>query len=189
MAPVTPTSEPTQATAGSSWIWTVASTTYPVSEGWTLSYVIAGVRTLAWSAGYVASSGETRTVTIPTTATAPLLPGRYEVTRVWTGSGAYSGQRFDEALPPLVVAGDPAAASPGSQVTFAEANLAHVERAITARLCGDQPEEYEIGGRSVTRMSLPELKKTRATLQAELWRLRNPGKSGRTVYVQPTVAW
>jgi hypothetical protein len=175
MAPIIPLVEPTLATSGSTWKWTTASAAYPVSEGWALSYVIAGVRSLVWSTGYVANDGTTHTITIPPAATLPLLTGRYEITRVWTGSGTYSGVRYTEALPALTVLPDPATVQDGDRVTFAETNLAAVEAALTARLAGDQPEEYSIGGRSVKKISIPELRSMRTALQAELWKARNPG--------------
>ena len=137
MAPITPTIEPTTATSGSTWTWTAYSSDYPVSEGWALSYVITGVRSLVWSTGYVTNNGTTHTVVIPPAATLPLTAGRYEVTRIWTGSSTYAGIRYDEALPPLTVVADPVTAADGSRVTFAETNLAAVEAAITARLAGD----------------------------------------------------
>lgn len=186
MAPVTPVGEPLSITAGSTATWTVSSATYPVAEGWALSYAFNGASTLSWSSGYVSNDGSTHTVTLPPAATLPLSPGRYEVTRIWTGSGSYAGQRFDEALPPLTIVADPATQRPGSRLAFAEKNLAAVEAAITARLCGDQPEEYEIGGRSVTKIPIAELRKIRSELAAEVFRLRNPGTM-RSTYVRFTV--
>lgn len=175
MAPIVPTSEPIAATAGATWTWTTSSSTYPVSEGWALSYVFAGASTLPWSTGYVTDDGATHTVTIPATVTALLSAGRYEVTRKWTGSATYADRIDLEALAPLAVAVNPLLVAPGDRVTFAEANLAAVEAAITARLAGDQPEEYAIGGRSVRKIDLKELRAMRTSLQSELWKARNPG--------------
>jgi hypothetical protein len=184
MAPITATIEPTTATAGSTWIWTVESPTYPVSEGWALSYAILGGSKLLWSASYVANDGTTHTVTIPATITAAFTAGRYEVTRIWTGSSTYAGRVEFEACEPLNVAANPSLAAPGDRVAFAEANLAAVEAAITARLAGDQPEEYAIGGRSVTKMKIGELIAIRGKLSSELWKLRNPGVGNRTLAVR-----
>lgn len=174
MAPLLPRIEPTTVTAGSTWTWLLSSGTYPVSEGWTLSYAINGVSRLTWSAAYLAADGET--VTIPATATASIEAGTYELTRIWTGSGTYSGRRDTEACPALQVLHDPATVVAGDRVAFAEANLAAVEAAITARVSGDEPQEYTIGNRSVVKMPLNELLALRAKLRAELWALRNPGQ-------------
>lgn len=178
------TTPPTTATAGDTWQWTASSPDFPVSEGWTLSYVIAGVSVLTWDASWVTDDGTEYTVEVPSTATAVLSPGRYEVTRVWTGTSTYAGQRFTETEAPLTVLADPGAVAPGDRVAFAETNLAAVQAAITARLAGDQPEEYTIGNRSVKRMSLAELYAMRTKLQDELRALRAPATPRRTIAVR-----
>lgn len=174
------------AIAGSTWTWTVSSAAYPISEGWVLSYRMAGSAVLAWSTSWISNDGTTHTVAIPYTTTAGLTPGRYEFSRVWVGAGTYSGQRFLEALDPLTVQADPTSAAPGERVAFAEAALAAVEAALTARFAGDEPEEYTIGNRSVRKMSLVDLQRTRAQLQTELWRLKNPGVGYRSLAVRFT---
>lgn len=174
MAPILPRVEPTTVTAGSTWTWLLSSGTYPVSEGWTLSYALNGVSRLTWSSAWLAADGET--VTIPATTTATIAAGTYELTRIWTGSGTYAGRRDTEACPALQVLPDPATVVAGERVSFVEANLQAVEAAITARVAGDQPQEYTIGNRSVVKMTLGELLALRAKLRAELWALRNPGQ-------------
>lgn len=187
MAPILATTEPTTATAGATWTWSVSSSTYTAAEGWALSYAILGTSKLSWDAGYVTTSSETRTVVIPATATAVFAAGRYEVTRIWTGSGTYAGRVDLEPCDPLTVAANPTLAAPGDRISFAEANLAAVEKAITARLAGDQPEEYTIGGRSVRKIDLKQLQAMRGSLSAELWRLRNPGRAFRSTAVRFSV--
>lgn len=189
MAPVIPTGEPTTITAGSTVKWAVVSGTYPASEGWALSYAVNGASTLLWSAGYVTDDGTTYTVTLPASATATLVAGVHELTRIWTGSGSYAGEVYREALPPVTVVADPSTQGPGDRLAFAEQNLAYVEAAITARLKGDVPQEYQIGGRSVTKMSLADLRSMRRDLRAEVWQLRNPGQAFRSTYVRFTVPW
>ncbi len=186
MAKVVPTVEPVQATAGSTWTWKHASAEFPVSEGWTLSYAIAGKSTLAWSASYISNDGTTHTVAIPASATASIEAGRYEITRIWTGSGSYSGQRFTEDLPPLTVLTDPGTVAPEDRLGFAEKNLAAVEAALSARYAGDEPEEYQIGNRSVRKMSLLDLKRTRAELHAEIRALRGERRSLHVRFLRPS---
>ena len=181
MAPILATIEPTTATAGATWTWSTSSSTYSVADGWTLSYAVLGAGKLTWDAAWVTESGETRTIVIPPASTAKLSAGRYEVTRIWTGSGTYAGRVDFEPCDPLTVAPDPTTAAPGDRVAFAEANLAAVEAAITARLKGDEPEEYTIGGRSVRKIDLKQLQAMRGALSAELWRLRNPGRAFRSM--------
>lgn len=187
MALILATIEPTTATAGATWTWSVSSSTYAAADGWALSYAILGTSKLLWDDAYVATSGETRTVTIPTTATAPFAAGRYEVTRIWTGSGTYANRVDFEPCDPLTVAANPTTAAPGDRVAFAEANLAAVEAAIAKRLKNDEPEEYTIGGRSVRKIDLKQLYAMRGSLSAELWRLRNPGRAFRSMGVRFSV--
>ena len=187
MAPILPTIEPTEATAGSTWTWKILSSSYPVAEGWVLSYAVAGLSTLVWSAAWLAADGQT--VTIPAASTS-LDPGRYEITRIWTGAGPYAGQKYTEALPTLAVAPNPSFAAPGDRVRFAEKALAYVEAALLGRYADDMPLEYTIGGRmggrSVRKMDLAELKRARIELQAELRKLS--GRTRRTVRIRFTEA-
>lgn len=181
MAPVTPAIEPTVATAGATWTWTLQDPNYPISEGWALSYAINGAGTLTWSGSWVTDDGATFTVAVPAASTAGLPAGRYEVTRIWAGSGTYSGRVDLVGLPSLVVEANPTTAQPGDRIAFAESNLEAVECAIAARLKGDQPEEYSIGGRSVVKMKLIDLYRVRRSLQDELWKLRHPGQTRQRV--------
>lgn len=180
------TEPPIEAVAGDTWQWTVTPSTYTVALGFTLAYRLAGASTLAWDARYVTTSGDTHTVTIPASATALLTPGRYELTALYTGSGAYAGQRFSEACPPVTVRPDPTQQAPGDRLAFAERNLAAVEAALTARLAGDQPEEYTIGNRSVRRMTTTELMRLREQLKAEVRSLRRPTMPRQTIGVRFT---
>jgi hypothetical protein len=184
MAPPVPTTEPTQATAGSTMTWRHASGTYPVSEGWTLSYSLNGVSKLTWSAGWVAADGQT--VTIPAASTAVLKAGRYEFTRIFTGSGLFAGQRYTETLPSLSITADPATQAPGAAVATAETNLVAVEAAIARRVAGDEPVEYTIGGRSVTKMSMKELMQLRAMFLAEIRRLSGRARTRVVRFTQPS---
>jgi len=174
MAPITPTIEPSSVTAGATWRWDMSSSTYP-SDTYTLSYAIRGRDALVWSAAWAVDTDGVWAVTIPAATTALITAGAYEITRVWTNGAVV----YLEQLPTLTVAPNPLTAAPGDRVAFAEANLAAVEKAITARLAGDQPEEYMIGGRSVKRMTLLDLKKTRRELQDEVFRLRSGGQTRR----------
>lgn len=166
----------------------MSSADYPISEGWTPSYAIKGASDLVWSSGWVTNNGSFHTVVIPASSTAVLTEGRYEFTRIWTGSGTYSGYRYTDILDPLVVVPNPATATAGDRVSFAETNLAAVQAAITARLAGDEPEEYAIGGRSVRKMTIDQLQRLRAALQTEVWRERNPTAANPKSYVRFTAA-
>lgn len=176
MAPVVPTIEPTDVTAGSTWTWKMSSGIYPISEGWTLSYAIRGLAALAWSTSWISNDGSSFTIVIPPASTLPLKEGSYEFTRIWAGSGSYAGQTFYEQLPTLTVQADPVTAIAGARVPMVEQAYTAVKAAYYARLAGDEPEEYTIGGRSVRKMSISDLWKQLCILASRVTRLRNGGE-------------
>lgn len=178
MAPTVPSREPTATVAGMTWSWTLASSTYPPSEGWTLSYSIVGPSVLGWDPVWVSTvpSGD-YAVTIPATATTGLLPGQYRVMRIWS-RGA---ERYAEHVPRLLVTADPTAPVDSAQ-SADERALAAVQAAIAARLAGDEPEEYTIGSHSVRRLSLQTLTQLEQRLRAAVWRART-GQAGPPYYV------
>lgn len=186
MAPTIPCAEPTRLVAGDTWQWTRSFPDYPISEGWALRYAVNGVDVLDWDEAWVADDGSVFTVTIPAAAT-DLASGRYELTAVVVGSGAYAGQRHVAARSTLVVDPNPDSQEGGDRQAWCEKMLAIVE----SLLLGQVPagiQAYSLpGGRSVQLMEPAELRTWRRSLRTELYRLRNPGRGlpgERTVFTQ-----
>jgi hypothetical protein len=83
---------------------------------------------------------------------------------------------------------DLATAPAGATQSFAEQMLAAIEAELAARIVADV-ENYSIqasslgGGRSVTKIPMVELQKMRGRYASMVWRQKNPGKIGASVYV------
>lgn len=138
-----------------------------MAEGFSLSYAVLGASKLTWDATWVSSSVSTHTVTIPATATADLAAGRYEITRIWTGSSGTAGQVYTAKLSPLTVEANPATAGAGDRQTWEEKTLAVVEAVLSGRVT-DDIAMYQIGGRTVSKLPLQELVALRSSLRAAL---------------------
>lgn len=167
MAPTVPSYEPSEATAGDTWRWQITDTTYPTSEGYTLSYAINGASRLAWDSGYRSTTSNTHTITIPATATADLTAGTYELSRIWTGSGGSAGLVFTVRLGNLTVLANPATAGAGDRQSWEEKTLTVVEAVLSGRVT-DDIVMYQIGGRTVSKLPLQELLALRSSLRAAL---------------------
>ncbi len=156
MAPVLSSVEPVDAVAGDTWSWTHQSTTYPVSEGWVLSYSIRGFSSLAWSPAYVTNDGQQWTVTIPATVTAAIVAGAYVVERHYTLAGA----RYTTQLPVLDVTPDAATAVAGALQSF-NAKMFAALRSLLYPADGviSDVQSYQIHNRAITKMSRLELQK------------------------------
>lgn len=176
MAPTIPTIEPERVAAGDTWVWKYSDPDFPLTEGWALSYALAGAAVLAWTAGWGSASGNVTTVTIPAATTTDLTAGSYEFTRIWTGSGTYAGRVHTVALPRLTILANPQTRAAGDGQTHAERTLAVLEAALEGRLT-DDIEQYQIGGRAVSKIPVRELVALRATYRLEVWRQRHPGQA------------
>lgn len=192
MAPKTPTGVPTSAlAAGDTWKWRVADLAdYPNAEGWTLKYEAAGLGRYslpglgATTVTYVTSGDDAGywVVTVPTTATAGLIPGRYRLIGRMVGSGTYAGLEYPVSDDVLVIQADPRVAADQQYQTFAEKMLALIEAELLARTTGtgSSHESYQIEGRAITKISLTDLTGLRGKYAA-LVKQERTGTLGRQV--------
>lgn len=154
---------------------------YAPADGWTLTLYLAGENTA--SAQATEESGAYR-VTLTASETSQLEPGSYRwVERLSDGAGVV----HDLASGTVIVLPNIGAAASGDLQTWAEKTLPIVEAAIAGRLPSGM-ESYQIAGRAVSKIPIRELVALRGQLQAEVNRIRNRGKIGRThkVYFPPT---
>lgn len=158
-----PTAPPTAAIAGDTWAWTDTSTIYPASEGWVLSYVLAGPNVLEWDPAWATVSGGTTTIDIPGTATRALAAGTYRLTAIYT----LGATRYSVRCGAVTVAADPASLAAGDTVSWAERTLAVIEAFLGGHLEGGV-QYYMIGTRQVGAIPLEDLWKIRRNLQAEV---------------------
>lgn len=181
MAPVVPTTEPTAARAGETWLWDIDYADYPRSEGWVLTYEVRGVARITLGAGLTTAYGEGWHVIVPATTTTDYPAGSYEFTAVLTGSGTYAGRVQYVPLERLVILPNLITAAAGDRLTWAERVLVDVEAALAARAKGDNPEFYAVDGTSVKSMSTADLNAWRLKLTQEIASLRAPQQFGRQI--------
>lgn len=176
MTPTTPTTEPTQVTAGTNWAWDITDADYPPSDGWTLSYAIRGA---------------TAADKLDVEATPDADEAVYQV-RVAAASSAISaglyhwakfvedvdGNRYERGRGTLRVLPDFGAAD--TYQTHEQTVLAVLDAAIEGRLTSDM-EQFSIRGRSVTRIPIAELKKLRGEYRVLVRRQMTGGKVVRAV--------
>jgi hypothetical protein len=176
MAPVLITGVPSEIVAGDTLTFYVPTYgDFPISEGWTPSYSFVGAGVLQTTAGEITSDGSKWTVLVPATRTITLdsKEGSYEWHLFFTGSGAYSGQRFEAASGRITVSPDPTNAQDGDFQEQCEKDLAALE-AVAAGQITDTIKAYTIRGRQVVLWDKSEIRAEIGRLKREVWKLRNP---------------
>jgi hypothetical protein len=177
MAPVTPSTEPTDVVAGDTWTWTHANGDYPISEGWVLSYSIRGASAPVWDTSWVTDDGSIWTVVIPAASTASVTAGSYTFERHYTGSGTYAGRRYSVQLPRLDVEANAETAAAGALQTFEEKMLAALKSLLypSSGTVSDV-ESYQIHGRAITKMKRLELQRWYDDYAQRVARQQNAGR-------------
>ncbi len=147
---------------------------FPIETLWSLSYSIRGASALTWSPSWVTTDGRQWTVTIPSTATAPLAAGTYAVQRHYTRSGA----RYTNSLPALEVKPNAATAAAGALQSFNEKMLAALASLLyPASGVISDVESYQIQSRAITKMNRLELQKWYDIYAARVRREKNGGRN------------
>jgi len=180
MAPTVPTGPPSTATAGDYWQWKDKDEfDHPQSEGWALKYELVGVETLSIVPVFQSSGDyEDYWLTTVSLTDSDVGAGRYRLIGRFVGSGDYASQEYTVYNEVLNVLANPRTASDTDYQTEAEKNLALIDTIIAARLAGDVPESYSVGGRSVQKMSMQELRTFRGQIVAQVEKERS-GHMGR----------
>ncbi len=160
--------------AGDTWSWVVSDLvdTYPASDGWVLSYVlISGTEKITFSA---LDNGDKFQVLVPAATTASYVDGKYG----WAAFVLKDGDRFGVGSGNMEVLPDLVAATNADTRSHASKTLEAIEAVIQKRASKDQ-NSYEIDGRKLERMSLPDLLTFRKTYRREVYLedLKNKGKS------------
>lgn len=126
----------------------------------------------------VDESGSYR-ITLAASDTAQLEAGRYQ----WIERLSKAGEVHDFASGVVIVDPDVGVAAAGELQSWEEKTLPIVELAIAGRLPSGM-ENYQVFGRAIGKIPIKDLLSIRASLQADVNRLRNPGRIGRSVKVQ-----
>lgn len=161
MAASIPTTEPAVIVAGDTAKWTKSLADYPASDSWTLSYTLVNATNrYIFSA---TASGSDFAVTVAAGTTTTFVAGLYD----WRAQVAKAGEVFTVGSGQFTVQNSFASVTDGrssarkslDQVVAYMANSANLEAA-----------EYEIAGRRLKRLSIPELIQLKSHLSAEVQR-------------------
>ena len=175
--------EPEKTTAGVTWTWKKTLTDYPASE-WSLVYYLrSNGRTLTSFSG--TADGDTFSVTVAAATTAAYAAGTYDFIG-WVTKGTEKFEVFNSTLEVLPNPTNSSAYDPRSH---SQKVLDLIEAAMEGR-AETGIESYSIGGRSINKFPLQELRKlyekyaddVRREKQAE--RLLNGRRSGKQIGIR-----
>lgn len=180
--PVIPTLWPQYITAGASFKVDRSWTNYG-TNGWQLSLIFAGANVKSFSTTPQITAdpdGETWHIILAPADTQPLNPSGgaglpYTVVERLTGT---DGEVYDVSVQKLMVSPNIANAVAGDYQTNEEKLLTQLQATLLARATGGLIENYSVAGRSVSKVSTPELRKMIGSLKWLVYRQRNPGRIG-----------
>ena len=161
MAAITPTTEPTTLLAGDTAKWLKTVTDYPASEGWALSYtLVSATARITFTA---TTAVDDYLVSVPAATTAAWAAGSYE----WRAQVSKSGEVFTVSTGTITV--QPVFSSAIDSRSHARKALANIEAYLenSANLTASM---YEIAGRKLQRINLPELLALRDKYKGEVAR-------------------
>ena len=175
--------EPEKLTAGVTWKWKKTISDYPASE-WTLTYYLrkSGATATSFSAS---ADGDTHLVTVTAATTAGYAAGVYDIIGVVV-KAAEKYVVYDGIIEVLT---NPATAGAYDPRTHARQVLDLIEAAMLGRIPNGM-ESYTIGGRSVNKIPLNQLRelyekyKQDVVMEEQAERLANGRRSGKNVGVR-----
>ncbi len=151
-----PLAVPSKLAAGSTWRWERRLPSHPASDGWSLTYHFRGPGKIDVAA---TPSGDHHLVVATAASTAELPPGPYRFKALAERDGEVV--EVDEGL--LSVTENFATLQDG--LTYNQRMLAAIEARLEGRITADA-ETFQINGRAVSRIPLPELMKARSLYAA-----------------------
>ena len=170
MAASTPTTEPSALIAGDTAKWLKTLADYPATEGWTLSYaLVSATSRFTFDA---AASGTDYLVSVPASTTSGWTPGAYE----WRAQVSKAGEVFTVATASITI--QPAFGTAVDGRSHARKVLANIE-AYLENAGNLSAASYEIAGRKLQRISLPELITLRDKYKGEVGREDAAANVGR----------
>lgn len=160
MSPPIPKSEPPSVNAGDTARWLKALADYPASEGWDLSYTL--INTAGKIEFSATAEGDAHRVEVPATETAVWGAGDY----AWRASVSKAGQVFTVATGRIIIL-----AAFTAPTLDARSRAARTLEAIDSTLEGrasSATAEYEIAGRKLKYIPIPELLQLRDRLRRDV---------------------
>lgn len=180
MARTIPTSEPSEAHAGSPWLWDASYADFPADESWELAYYLRGAKDLDFTFGSevtAASSGPGFEVRIPKATTDDLgdYLGKYRL----IGRVSKSGDDWDGAVVynrHLLVLADPSTAV-GAK-SWNRQMLDAIRAALKDGISDStSAKSISINGRSVEYRSVEELTRLESQFAIRVAMEENPGQT------------
>ncbi len=171
MAATTPTTEPAVILAGDTAKWVISLPDYPASEGWSLSYTL--INSAAKISISSSAAGDDHLVNTAAATTAAYAAGSY----TWRSQVSKAGEVYTVASGTLQVQG-----SFGAATLDARSHARKALDAVEAYL--ENPGNltaamYEIAGRKLQRLSIPDLLTLRSRYQMEVAREDAAARVGR----------
>lgn len=156
-----PTTEPTQINAGDTAKWTKTLANYPASAGWVLSYaLVSAAQRYTFSA---TAQGDDFLITVAAATTTAYVAGAYE----YRGTVSKAGEVFTVSSGRITIA--PAFGSAIDASSRVRRSLEAIEATIEGRATS-ATAEYEIAGRKLKYISIPELLQLRDRLRQDVAR-------------------
>lgn len=158
-----PTTEPTELVAGDTWAWDRDLADYPVSGGWSLTYVFVNAEQRFTIDS--TTSGSLHRMSMTAAISSAKIPGTY----TWTLFAKKAGERYRVGSGETVVVPNYEGDRPFDTRSHARKTLEAIQAVIEGRATLDQ-QAYTINGRSITRMPVTDLLRFRDVYKAEVSR-------------------
>lgn len=156
---VIPTTEPTSVNAGDTARWLKSLADYPASAGWVLTYTLVNAtQRITFSA---TAQGDDHLVTVAAATTAAWAAGAYD----WRATASLAGEVFTVGGGRISIA--PAFSAAVDARSQARRSLDAVEATLEGR-ASSSTAEYEIAGRRLKHIPVPELLQLRDRLRMDV---------------------
>jgi hypothetical protein len=158
-----PTTEPSSVTAGDTLTWSRSLADYPASTGWVLAYALVCAGQLITITA--SASGDEHIVSVAAATSAAYVPGTY----AWQATVTKTTERYTVGTGTLTILPNLAAQGGGYDArTHAAKTLAALEAWIESHDMA--VADYQIAGRAMRYISIPDLLKLRDAYKAEVAR-------------------
>lgn len=183
MPPLIPNEVPKTIVAGTTVKWHRSFEDFPASQGWSYVFYANGAANKFQIAATTNPDGNSFDIVIPASLTASIAAGRYQCAEVLTSTDDPPQVVHPQKdMMELLVEANVATASAGAFVSHIERALPIIEAAIEGRLTADI-ENYQIQGRSISKIPIVELIRYRGMYKSKLYQLQNPGRLGPSVEI------
>lgn len=159
MSAPTPTTEPASLNAGDTARWLKSLADFPASAGWVLTYTLVNAtQRITFNA---AAQGDDHLVSVPAATTAAWVAGSYD----WRASVSLAGEVYTVGSGRMAIA--PAFGAAVDARSQARRALDAIEATLEGR-ASSSTAEYEIAGRRLKHIPVPELLQLRDRLRQDV---------------------